>query len=326
MKICLTEGLADDLGPRVAALAPGAEIVRLGHDGSLAGDPAACEVLCFSTRIVQHPAASARLAEFLDTPALRWVQSPGAGVDNPFFTRLLGSGVRLTNASGIHAEPIAQYIIAYILHWEREVALHQGQQARREWKPVESGDLTAKTLGIVGHGGIGRATARIARAIGMRVLASRRGPIADENVAERIPPAELPRLLARSDYVVLCLPYSEATRHTIGSAELAAMKRDAVLINVARGGVVDEPALIASLRDGTLRGATLDVVSEEPLPADSPLWALDNCILTPHDAGHSPLADTRLGELFLDNLGHWIRGEPLRNEVFETGFGTPKTR
>lgn len=326
MKICLTAGLADQLGGRIAELVGDAGIVRLEDDGTFRGDPAECEVLCFSTRITDHPAASRSLARFVGAPALRWVQSPGAGVDNPFFTLLLQNGIRLTNGSGIHAEPIAQYVLAYVLHWEREVAAHLRQQARGEWAAVRSGDLTTKTLGIVGYGGIGQATARIAKAIGMRVLATRRRAIEDPMVDELLPPSGLPKLLAASDYVLLCLPFSEETRHTIGAAELDAMKHTAILVNVARGGVVDEPALIDALRQRTIRGATLDVVSEEPLPPDSPLWGLENCIVTPHDSGSSPQGDVRLGELFLENLGHWIRGEPLRNEVFSTGFGRSEPR
>jgi phosphoglycerate dehydrogenase-like enzyme len=322
MKICLTAELADSLAERISSVAGDAELVRLEDDGSFDGDPGACEVLCFATGVTQNPGVMKGLARFVDAPALRWVQSPGAGVDNPFFTLLLKKGVRLTNASGIHAEPIAQYAAAYILHWERQVARHQAQQARAEWKVLYSDDLTAKTLGIVGYGGIGQATARIAKAIGMRVIATKRTPAEDPNVDELLGPDDLPKLLAASDYVLLCLPFSEATRHTISGPELAAMKESAVLINVARGGVVDEPALIEALQTRRIRGATLDVVSEEPLPASSPLWQLENCVLTPHDAGYSPLGDARLGELFLDNLGRYVRGEPLRNEVLESGFGS----
>ena len=119
------------------------------------------------------------------------------------------------------------------------------------------------------------------------------------------------------------MPYDDETRGMIGAAELRAMGEGSVLINVARGGVVDEPALIEALREGSIRGATLDVVSEEPLPPDSPLWSLERCVLTPHDAGYSPCSDARLGELFIDNLGRFARGEPLRNEVETTGLSHP---
>jgi phosphoglycerate dehydrogenase-like enzyme len=202
-----------------------------------------------------------------------------------------------------------------VLHWERNVARHLAQAAARKWEIIVSGDLSAKTLGIVGHGGIGAASARVARAFGMRVLATRRSAIDDPNVDQAYTPDRLHDLLGASDYVVLCVPLTQQTRHMIGAAELAAMRSHAVLINVARGGVVDEPALIAALEAKHIRGATLDVVSEEPLPESSRLWQLENCVITPHDAGYSPLADTRLGALFVENLARYVRGEALLNEV-----------
>ena len=131
----------------------------------------------------------------------------------------------------------------------------------------------------------------------------------------------LPELLEQSDYVVLCMPYNDETHGMIGARELAAMREDGVLINVARGGVVDEPALIDVLSTGRIRGATLDVVVEEPLPASSPLWTLGNCVITPHDAGYSPLGDERLAALFLDNLSRWLRGEEMRNLIASRGIG-----
>jgi phosphoglycerate dehydrogenase-like enzyme len=257
----------------------------------------------------------AETMKLLRADSLRWVQGPGAGIDHPIWAELIDRGVRLTNASGIHAEPIAQYIFTYVLHWERQVVRHQRQQAAREWKIIVSGDLTAKTLGIVGLGGIGSAAARVAKAFGMRVWGLRRSASPDPNVDRLCAPSELHALLAESHYVVLCLPLDERTRHRIGAPELAAMREDAVLINVARGGVVDEGALVRALETRSIRGATLDVTDVEPLPVDSPLWSLENCVLTPHDAGYSPLADERLGRLFLENLGLYLRGAEMRNEI-----------
>jgi len=150
----------------------------------------------------------------------------------------------------------------------------------------------------------------------MRVIGTRRTPAGDETDVDLwLPPKRLPELLETADYVVLCVPLTDATRHSIGAAELAAMRSDSVLINVARGDVVDEPALIDALRDRRIRGATLDVAALEPLPPDSPLWSLDNCVITPHDAGYSPRANERLAGLFFDNLSRYVAGEPLRNEI-----------
>jgi phosphoglycerate dehydrogenase-like enzyme len=318
MKICLSRDLADLVGADVARIAPQAEIIRLGLDGQFDGEPAGVEVLLFSVDIGTAPLAMAAAGKILGDPALRWVQSPAAGVEHPIWGELVRRGVRVSSAAGVHSEPIAQYIMTYVLHWHRSVARHQSQQAARDWQVIVSDDLTAKTLGIVGLGGIGSATARIAKAFGMRVVAVRRSGVPDPNVDVLLSPERLSELLAEANYVVLCLPFNDETRHYIGAPELAAMRDDAVLINVARGGVVDEPALISALREERIRGATLDVVSEEPLPKDAPLWTLPNCVLTPHDAGYSPRAGERLAALFLENLERFVRSESLRNEIGET--------
>ncbi|MEM9175740.1 MAG: D-2-hydroxyacid dehydrogenase [Myxococcota bacterium] len=296
------------------------EVVVLDVEGRFEGDPAGCEVVYFCVSASRYKPSMRALMPLFGEPSLRWMQGPGAGIDHPVWETLLSRGVRLTNASGIHGEPIAQYIFTYVLHWEREVARHLHQQAEHRWETIYSGDLGARTIGIVGYGGIGQATARIAKAFGMRTIGCRRSPCDDPDLDRFVTLDGLPSLLAESDYVVLCMPYNDETRGMISARELAAMREDAVLVNVARGGVVDEPALIEALRSRAIRGATLDVVSEEPLPADSPLWSLDNCVLTPHDAGYSPLGAERLGALFLDNLARFARGDALRNEIRSTGI------
>ncbi len=326
MKILLGSDCAEALrGPALALLeAAGVEgeVLVLEADGSVLGDRTGLEVVLFSPSVPQHPKAMAALLRLLEDPAIRWIQGPGAGVDHPLWQGFLDRGIRLTNASGIHAEPIAQYIFTYVLFWERNVARHLAQQRDHHWEIIRSGDLGNKTLGIIGYGGIGQAAARVAKAFGMRTLGSRRTEMADAALDRFVPLDALPELLAESDYVLLCMPYNDATRGMIGTRELASMRETAVLINVARGGVVDEPALIEALRARSIRGATLDVTSEEPLPKDSPLWELDNCVLTPHDAGYSPLGDERLGSLFLENLGRYLRGERLVNEIVTTGIAS----
>ena len=320
MKICLSSQLADLVAEQLVQLVPEAQIVRLGPGGHFDGDPAGAEILLMSIDISLDREAMIAATKLVGDPALRWVQGPGAGVDHPIWSQLVNRGVRVSSAAGIHAEPIAQYIFTYLLHWERNVARHQAQQASRTWEVILADDLTRKTLGIVGLGGIGGAAARIAKAFGMRVIATRRSDVKDSNVDVLLPPERLHELLGEADYVVLCLPLSAETRHGFGAAELEAMREDAVLINVARGGVVDEPALIHALQEHQIRGASLDVVSQEPLPAESPLWTLPNCVLTPHDAGYSPRADERLAALFVENLERFVRGEELKNEVTEASF------
>lgn len=315
MKICLSAAMAERIGPQVATIAPDADLVRLRPDGTFDGDAEGIDVLCFSVDLATDEAALATTWELLQSPDLTWVQAPGAGVELPIWTELIDRGVLLSNASGLHAEPVAQYVFTYVLHWERQVSLHQRQQDERRWEAVFSGDLTAKTLGIVGMGGIGAAAARIAKAFGMGVHGLRRGPIDDPNVDVTHGPEGLHELLAQSDYVVLALPLTDATRHVIDADALGAMRTDAVLINVARGGVVDQAALTHALATRAIRGATLDVVEEEPLDAGSSLWDLDNCVITPHDAGYSPLAGERLGTLFTENLNRLLAGERLVNQI-----------
>ena len=315
MKLCLGRDILDKHAEAFAQVVPQADYIVLEPDGRWTGDPDQAQIALLSISLTRTPATAAELPRMFRGESLRWLQSAGAGFDSPVFTALLERGVRLTNASGIHAEPIAQYIFTYVLYWERNVQAHQQQQRERDWEIIVSEDLTTKTLGIVGLGGIGLAAARVARAFGMRVIGLRRSPSPEDGVDRLFGPDELDELLNQSDYVVLALPLNASTRHTIGRDQLEAMKPEAVLINAARGGVVDEPALIDALRAGQIRGATLDVTETEPLPAASPLWALENCVITPHDAGYSPVGDERLITLFLDNLRRYQEGEPLRNEV-----------
>ena len=315
MKICLSEAMAELLTPEIRRVAPGAQLVQLRPDGTFGGDPTGTDIVLFSVDLAHQPASLEEAWRLLHSPSLSWVQGPAAGVDLPVWAELVERGVRVTSAAGVHAEPIAQYVMTYVLHWHRQVEQHRRQQVEHRWEALVADDLTTKTLGIVGYGGIGRATARVAAAFGMRVLALRRGRIDDPAVDEAFGPHELSALMAGSDYVVLTLPLNDSTRGMVDARALAAMRPTAVLINVARGGVVDQAALVDALERGAIRGATLDVVDDEPLPADSPLWDLANCVITPHDAGYSPLAGERLGRLFVDNLSRFERGEPMVNEV-----------
>ncbi len=314
-KLCLSESMYERIGATVASIDPELDIVRLQSDGSYIGDSSEINIFCFSVDLAENRESLAEAANILMADTLEWVQAPGAGVEHEIWTQLLDRGVRLTNAAGVHAEPIAQYVFTYVLNDLRNVDRHREMQAERTWEHIVSDDLTAKTIGIVGMGGIGCAVARIAKALGMRVVGLRRGEIDDPNVDERLGPDGLHQLLEQSDYVVLAVPLTDATSGLIGSSALDAMRESGVLINVARGEVVDEPALIAALESRSIRAAVLDVTSVEPLEDDSPLWDLDNCIITPHDAGYSPRAGERLGELFARNLVLYGSGEPLCNEI-----------
>ena len=258
-------------------------------------------------------------------PNLRWLQYPGAGVDGLRSSGLLDaqSGVIVTSAAGIHATTISEYVFGSMLmfnwNWPQMVRLQDGHVWARSagWYNLGGRELAGQTLGVVGLGSIGRRIAQVGRAFGMRVLGMRRSfsgeDASDPDVDQSYPSSALRELLGQSDYVVLAVPLTPATEHMIGEAELRSMKPSAYLVNIARGRVIDEQALIRALREGWIAGAGLDVAEVEPLPAHSPLYTMPNVILTPHIAGVSVHYESRLAHLFAENLRRYRAGEPLLN-------------
>jgi phosphoglycerate dehydrogenase-like enzyme len=320
MKICIGALTIDQCREAVTDALRGEELIRLENDGTLVGaEPDEVEVFFRSPElnVVARHSSGIReaLAALMGGRSLRWVQSGSAGVESRDFHALLMRGIRLTNAAGIHAEPIAQYVLMQMLNRIKRTRAHFELQAEHRWESIGGGELTGLTVGIVGFGGIGRAVARLAKAFSMRVVASKRTRVDDPTLDRLYPPSQLGALLAESDFVVLAAPQNEQTRGMIDTAALERMKPKALLINVARGGLVDEEALVDALRRKRIGGAVLDVTFTEPLPETSPLWDLPNCVITPHDSGFSPLSLERALDLFLDNLDRFQKGEPLRNEV-----------
>lgn len=254
-------------------------------------------------------------------PKLRWLQQWGAGADWLLRYPEVAALDRLiiTNGSGVHAVPITEHILGLILAFGRGLHMQVRQQGTKTWRSPtwdQLFELPGKTLLLIGVGAIGERTAQMATALGMRVLGVRRDPtIATAGVAALYGPDALPQLLPQADIVVLTVPLTQATHHLIGAAELSLMKPSAYIINIGRGGTIDEPALVQALRAGRLAGAGLDVCAVEPLPADSPLWTMENVIITAHYAGATPIYDERAMPIFLDNLGRYVAGEPLRNVV-----------
>ncbi|MBI2767847.1 MAG: D-2-hydroxyacid dehydrogenase [Chloroflexi bacterium] len=257
--------------------------------------------------------------EFIDAaPNLRWFQVINTGVDRLAKDGLLTRQFVVTNVSGLAAVAIAEYCIGTMLMLVKGLHKSVRDQAAHSWDFRFTGELKGKTCGIEGMGAIGRELAKRARAFGMRVVATRRTVAAgdtDPDCDELMPYSDLDRLLAESDYIVLCVPLTDETRGLIGAAELAKMKPAASLVNIARGQVVDQDALIAALRDGTIAAAVLDVVDPEPLPADSPLWDMPNVIITPHVSGAVEGYGHRAAELFIANLRRYVGGQPLENIV-----------
>jgi len=254
-------------------------------------------------------------------PNLRWLHTFNAGVDNPVFRRFLDRGVVLSTSSGSTAQPIAQSVIGGMLMLARPFLRWADAQRRRAWEPVPASeapaDLAGQRMTVVGLGAIGSEVARLARAFGLEVTGVRRSPRREGDPVERVvPPGELPALARETDWLVLACPLTEETRGLVSRDVLAALPRGACLLNVARGEVVDEAALIEALATGQLGGAYLDVFTTEPLPGDSPLWGLPNVIISPHNSAVAAGNERRATEgYFLPNLARMRAGEPLVNEV-----------
>jgi phosphoglycerate dehydrogenase-like enzyme len=260
---------------------------------------------------------------FATAERLRWIQVFAAGVSTWLFPALIESPVLVTNGRGLHAVSMAEHTLGVMLAFARKLHLARDAQHERRWTqdelwvgPPPFTALAGGTLGLVGFGAVGSAIAERAAALGVRVIAVRRHPLANPAPAhEQWGTERLAELIARSDWLVLAVPETPATRHLVGAAELRSMKPGAILINLGRGALVDELALVAALRDGTIAGAALDVFEQEPLPADHPLWALPNVIATPHVSGIGPRYWERGLELFTRNLRAFRDGRPLENLV-----------
>jgi phosphoglycerate dehydrogenase-like enzyme len=253
-------------------------------------------------------------------PKLRWLQQWGAGADwllrYPEVARL---DFVLTNASGVHAIPISEHILALLFAFARRIHKAVRAQEQRRWERSRDEpifELAGKTMVLIGVGAIGERTAKASAALGMRVLGVRYDPsLGAEGVEVMYGPDQLLEILPQADFVVLTVPLTEGTRGMIGESELRAMKPTAHIVSIGRGGTIDEEALIRALQEGWIAGAGLDVFAVEPLPASSPLWGIENVIVTAHYAGLTPHYEERAMAIFVDNLRRYVAGEPLLNVV-----------
>lgn len=252
-------------------------------------------------------------------PTLDWAHFTGAGVDSFLENAIFRDRtIAITNSRGASAVIMGEYILSTMLMLSFEQARYLQQQAEHRWQRHHPAELYGRTLGIVGLGAIGEEAARRARPFGMRLLAIRRSAVErqpDELVDEILPPSGLGDLLEQSDFVALTVPLTRETRGLIDEAALRRMKRSAYLINVSRGPVIDEGAFVRAVREGWIAGGALDVFDEEPLPPESPLWDLENVIITPHISGASTRHTALAVEIFRDNLRRYLAGQPLRNLV-----------
>jgi phosphoglycerate dehydrogenase-like enzyme len=251
-------------------------------------------------------------------PSVRWIHSRSAGVEYLMFPAVVESAAPLTNARGVFSASLGEFVMAAVLFFAKDFPRMRRSQAARTWDPFDVDWAQGRTMGIVGYGDIGRACAQRARAFGMRIVALRRNLEAarqDPLVDEAIAMDRRSELMAQSDYVVVAAPLTPETRGLVGAAEIAAMKPSGVLINIGRGPIVDEGALLSALEQGRIRGAALDVFATEPLPSEHPFYGLENVLLSPHCADNTPGWLEGAMRFFLENLQRFGSGQPLLNLV-----------
>lgn len=253
---------------------------------------------------------------------LKWVHLGSAGIEQSLFPEILKSKTIITNASGIHAGPVSEFVMGMILYFSKQFLgceKFKGNQKWAQWELARKTiQLKNKTIGIIGFGEIGKSIAKKAKAFDMKVIATRRLQKKVENkkiVDELIPLSELTYLLKNSDYIVVACPLTPLTNGMIGKAELGKMKSSAFIINIARGAIIDESALIYTLKENKIAGAGLDVFENEPLDKSSPLFRLDNVFLSPHISGNFPEYQYDVVTQFAENLNRYLSGKTLKNRV-----------
>jgi phosphoglycerate dehydrogenase-like enzyme len=255
---------------------------------------------------------------FLKSPRVRWLHSRSAGLERTLFPELIASDVTMTNGKGVFSPSLGEFALGAILYFAKDFRRMIRNQMAGVWEPFDVQPISGKTVGIIGYGDIGRAVAARVRAMGMQVLAVKRHVshgAADPLVDKIYRPDQRIEMLSRCDYVVVATPLNAETQGLIGKAEIAAMKPSAVIINLGRGPVIDERAMITALSEHAIKGAALDVFDEEPLPAGHPFYRLENVLLSPHCADHTPDWLDNAMRFFITQYERFRRGEPLLNVV-----------
>jgi phosphoglycerate dehydrogenase-like enzyme len=261
--------------------------------------------------------------QFAAARRLKWIHAPTAAVHQLMFPELVRSPVRVTSSTGVHGPVVAEHAIAVLLALAKRLPQAIAYQAKKTWSQDQlwsqrprPREVAGATVAVIGMGAIGQEFASRAKALGMKVLAVRESPAKGTGGADAVfSPTQLDEVLPQADYVLLCTPVTPSSERLMNQARLEKMKPDAYLINVARGNLVDEPALLRALKDRRIAGAALDVFNQEPLPQDSPFWSLDNLLITPHTAAVTEKLWERHYHLISDNLKRFVAGQPLLNEV-----------
>ncbi len=307
--LLVTEAFLQTNRGRLRDLTPSVQAVTLGSDL----DPMTIDLAFFSPDCYPDSAAEFMTA-VLKASRLDWLQTFSAGVDHPVFGTLTERGCRVTTASGASAVPISHAVVMHLLALGRRLPETLHNQGEHQWQRLEGRDLDGSTTVMLGLGPIGLAVAELLPAFGSRVIGLRRSVKGDEP-CETWPISRLSEALSRADQVVLALPLTPETSKIIDAEALALMSDDCLLVNVGRGELIDEVALIESCERGRLGGVALDVFATEPLAKESSLWDLPNVIVTPHIAARVPATDRNAVNIFFDNLARYVAGEDLINQV-----------
>ncbi|MFV1991017.1 MAG: D-2-hydroxyacid dehydrogenase [Acidimicrobiales bacterium] len=309
MKLLVTKVFRETHSGRLAAIAPSVELVDLSADL----DPTVLDLAFFSPDCYPERAPEF-MSALLGTSKMRWMHTFSAGVDHPIFTALTDKGIRLTTSSGAAADPIAQAVVMYLLALARQLPQTMRNQMEREWVQLDGRDLSGTTTVVLGFGPIGRAVANLLPVFGSKVIALRRAALGDES-CEIWALSRLHEALSIADQLVLALPANADTIGMLDKAALECLPESALVVNVGRGELIDEGALVDALEQERIAGAALDVFVEEPLPEASPLWDLPNVIITPHMSARTPATNAAAVEIFFDNLARFVEDSPLLNEV-----------
>lgn len=302
---------------QIKALVPDAEVIDAGQEGIV-------EAILEADVYFGHAKVPVPWDKVVKQGRLKWIQSSAAGLDHCLVPEVIGSDIPVSSASGVFANQVAEQTLALLLGLIRSLPTFFRQQQRKEYIRRPTGDLHGKTVGIIGMGGNGRRIAEILKPFQTKILATDYFPYDQPLTVDALwPPDKLPAVLNEADIVILAIPLNSATYHLFDEARFHEMRDDAIFINVARGQVVKEADLVTALQSGKLSAAGIDVAEVEPLPKESPLWEMENVIITPHVGAQSASRNDDATNLFCENLKHYLRNEPLINLV-DKKLGFPK--
>jgi phosphoglycerate dehydrogenase-like enzyme len=311
VQIVALDSLVPTLDEKLHVAGVEARLIGIPASGALPPEAAEAEVFYYNYAFPRSIIADA----VRTMPKLRWIHAINAGVDHLLCPELIESDILFTNSVGAHAVSIAESVFGMLLFTVKRLGEHWDAQKERRWSRARKDELRGKTLGVIGLGHVGAEVARLGKAFGMRVVATRRRPQPHPDVDDVWGADGLLQLLAQSDFVVMCAALTPETRGMIGAAQLRQMKPSATFVNIARGALVDEAALVQALREGWIAGACLDAFVQEPLAPEHPFWTLPNVFVTPHSSASTPQLTARALDIFVENARRYAAGEPLLNVV-----------